>query len=145
MTIKTFDDVHGVFGGMDDSFDDLRRRLAAPWWSGSDTGRQLIDTEEGYALVVDMPGFERDEIDVTVEDGMLSILATHETTDDGHEGDELSLLRASRSRRTHERMRLPEAILVEEITATYRNGVLEVRLPLAGERADTAVDIDVQE
>ncbi len=143
MTIRTFDDVNGMFGGMD-SFDDLRRRLSTPLWN-DDSGRQMIDTEDGYALVLDLPGFEREDIDVTVMDGMLTIDATIDASEmDDRDADGVRTLRgATRSRRTHERMRLPEGVSIEDISATYRNGVLEILLPT--EDVSAGVSIDVQQ
>ncbi len=141
MTIRTFDDVNSMFDGMD-SFDDLRRRLSTPLWDDESSGRKLIDTDEGYALVVDMPGFERDDIDVTVMDGVLTIDARIEHTAMDESADDVRTLHsATRSRRTHERMRLPEGVVVDDISATYRNGVLEILLP--AEDVSTGVTIDV--
>lgn len=141
MTIRTFDDVNSMFDGMD-SFDDLRRRLSTPLWNDDSSGRQLIDTDEGYALVVDMPGFERDDIDVTVTDGVLTIDAEIEHTAMDESTDDVRTLRgATGSRRAHERMRLPEGVPVDDISATYRNGVLEIRLPAEGVSSGVTIDV----
>jgi HSP20 family protein len=141
MTITTFDDVNRMFDEMDDSFDDLRRRIASPWWA--DSGRELIETDAGYAMVLDMPGFERDEIELTVTDGVLSVAASTESrTIDDDELAEGSLLTEVRSRQFDERVRLPESVRIDAIEASYRNGVLEVLLPTAGEDS-TDVHIDL--
>lgn len=136
MTIETFDDVNRMFDEMDSSFDDLRRRLASPWWA--DSGRELIETDEGYAIVLDMPGFEREDIDLTVADETLSVVAT---TDVSESDDETALLTETRRRRMDERVRLPESVDVDAIEATYRNGVLEIVLPADSETTGVSIDV----
>lgn len=85
---------------------------------------------DGYVVVADLPGFEKDEIALRFDDGLLTIDATHEVSD----GDED---RASwRSRRVHEQLRVPGTVVEEEITASYRNGVLEIRLPTEEDTED---------
>ena len=122
-----------------------------------------------YVFVADLPGFETEEIDLTFEDDTLVLVAESklsdettadrdETTDErtrdeemaGEEmlaqqtsadADELAVRREfTRSRRVAERVTVPEEVLEDEISATYRNGVLEVHLPLAG--SDAAEDDD---
>lgn len=140
MTIKTFDDVNRMFDEMDSSFDDLRRRLASPWWA--DSGRELIETDEGYAIVLDMPGFEREDIDLTVADGMLSVAATTDASEVVESDDETALVtEARRRRRMDERVRLPESVDVDAIEATYRNGVLEIVLPADSETTGVSIDV----
>lgn len=89
-----------------------------------DANLSLESDEDGYVVVADLPGFEKEEIALRFDDGLLTIDAAHEVSD-GSEG------RTSwRSRRVHEEMRVPGAVVEDEITASYRNGVLEIHLPV---------------
>jgi HSP20 family protein len=85
---------------------------------------ELYEEEDEFVLTVDLPGFEREEIDLAWDDGRLNVAAEHVDEARG------------RRRTYHRAFRLPKAIDDEDITARYRNGVLEVRLPTA-ERAPT--------
>lgn len=105
----------------------------------SDINLSLETGEEGYVVLADMPGFEREEIDLRFEDGALSIEATHERSED----DGATTRR--HSRRVHERLAVPGDVIEEEIGASYRNGVLEIHLPTreeADEDDGTRIDID---
>lgn len=77
----------------------------------------LQERDGEYVLVVDVPGFEREEIDVRYDDGEFFLSGRHE---DEVLGD----------RTFDERVYVPEPIVAEEISATYRNGVLTVTMPI---------------
>ena len=130
------------FETMERLFDDLRRE---PWatqgdWSGRSSGRggrdlavDLTEHEGEYVLTADLPGFEREEIDLRFDDGALVVAASREVSDEG----------ATRRRSVHERVRVPAAVVEDEIAATYRNGVLEVHLPVRDDVEDRGRRIDV--
>jgi HSP20 family protein len=94
--------------------------------------------EAGYVVLADLPGFEKEEISLSYDDGYLTIEASHEV----EEGDEH--VRYSRSRSAYERVRVPgDAVRADDISATYRNGVLEVHIPVEEMRDDAhQIDID---
>ncbi len=94
--------------------------------------------DEGYLVYADVPGFEREELSLRFDDGVLTIDAAHE------EGDESETGVRRRSRHVHERLSVPGDVLGEEISATYRNGVLEVRLPTAGDEEESGHSIDIE-
>lgn len=134
-----------VFDGMNRMFEEMRHSMAAsgvgmrhsmaesgfgmegrfgPDPADGRTGVPVrVETdEEGYLVHADLPGFERDEIDLRFESGVLHVDATHEGSDDGE----------TWRRSVNERLRLPGDVEVDGIEASYRNGVLGVRLPAEG-------------
>ncbi len=84
---------------------------------------ELYEEEGEFVLAVEMPGFDREEIEVTWDEGVLNVAAEHEDEARG------------RRKTYHRRFRFPKTIDDEEISARYENGVLEVRLPVTGETA----------
>ena len=88
-----------------------------------------------FVLIADVPGFEKEELTIRFDDGALSISADHETTDET----------SARSRHVHERVTLPKAVKEEEITASYRNGVLEIHLPVVDEERDAGRTIEISD
>lgn len=77
------------------------------------------ETEEAYLFEAELPGFELDEIDLSVQDGMLAIAAEHK------EGGEDT----SFSSRSVRRSFTMEGVDEGNISAEYKNGVLRVTLP----------------
>lgn len=146
------------FERMEQLFEQMRREMYGDvggdwsrtgWWTPTETGRLAIedgefDTDDRTAIrlehgdddvvvIADLPGFEREEIDLHVSDGHLVIDASHDVEDDS----------TYRRRRVHERISLPEHALFDEAQATYQNGVLEIHFPLEGDDADrTPIDIE---
>ena len=119
---------------MYDGVDDVRSM------AGMGSAHMSLETiDGGYLVMADMPGFEKAEIDLRFDDGKLVVDARHEVTDESPVGS------ISRSRHVHEALHVPGEVKVDEIEATYRNGVLEVHLPTEDEPEgeDThRIDID---
>jgi HSP20 family protein len=125
---------------MEQFFEQMRHSMAESWpetWDdvqapalpgvGSFDGNVSLEPEEdGYVVLADLPGFEREEIEVTFADDRLTIAGTHEAG----EGE------SYRSRHVHESVRIPGEIVVDDAEATYSNGVLEILLPYSEESAD---------
>ena len=97
--------------------------------------------DRGDALVVtaDLPGFEKDDIDVTLADRTLRIEAEQEaeTSEDGE-----FIRRERRHKSASRAVRLPEAVAEDGIEATYSNGVLTVTLPKRDAEGGTRIDIE---
>lgn len=106
----------------------LPTRSASSWHGGIDfpsrlfeageDDYELFEQDDEFVLSVEMPGYEREEITVSWDDGMLNIAAEHEDDE------------RNRRRTYHRRFRFPKTIEDDEISARYSNGVLEVRLPV---------------
>ena len=105
-------------GATDESHDglDAKRRLSDPVFGGGD-GYELYEDDGEFVLTVELPGFDRDAIDVNWFEGRLTVSA--ERTDEER----------NRHRTYHRTFRMPKEIDPDGIAAEYRNGILEVRLP----------------
>ncbi len=88
---------------------------------------------EGDDMVVyaELPGLERDDIDVEVTEGVLTIKG--ERTSDSEKEDEGYIIRERSYGSFHRSVALPEGIDPGSIHADYTDGVLEVRIPKAAE------------
>ncbi|MFB6164497.1 MAG: Hsp20/alpha crystallin family protein [Haloarculaceae archaeon] len=113
------------FEQMDRLFEQMRQSMLGRDVAGAigegptDVSARVEAVDDGYLVLADLPGFEREEIDLRFEDGTLTITAEHEVSDDEE----------YRSRRVYEQVSIPAAVRTEDATASYRNGVLEVHLP----------------
>ncbi|MCX8172171.1 MAG: Hsp20/alpha crystallin family protein [Archaeoglobaceae archaeon] len=125
-----------------DPFEELRRtmdRLNRLLLEGIEPFREygtaidLIDEEDRVKVVADLPGFEKDEIEVFFEGNSLVIRA--ESKRESEEKKRDFLRKERRYGRVYRKIALPEGLRTELAKASYRNGVLEVMIPkVMGER-----------
>jgi len=110
-------------------FDSLFSRLVGGWLAPFDEDFQTMRvwdfdvTENDKELVVraEMPGFEENEINVQLNQDVLTIRAEKEQKGDGQE----------EYRRFLRTVVLPSGTDADRIQATYHNGVLELHIPRA--------------
>lgn len=87
----------------------------------------IKETEKEFIIHADIPGVDPDDIDVHMEDGMLTIKGERESeTKENREGYK----RIERQRGTfYRRFSLPDTANAEKISAKSNNGVLEITIP----------------
>jgi HSP20 family protein len=139
MRTNTFDDIDRLFDRMNRfaGFENGR------WSDSMESGAMKVDVsrhDDDIVVVADLPGFDREEIDISVEDDRLSIAASH----DVESGDEdASYIHRERARRAVRRtVSLPTEVDADGASATYSNGVLTVTLPMLAESSGHRIDID---
>ena len=95
----------------------------APWISRVD----IHETPESFVVTMEIPGVERDEIDIVVEGLYLTI--------SGHRSEPASpkCMRWHQMEIAHGRfervLALPQEVDAERITATYKDGFLYITVP----------------
>jgi len=101
----------------------------------------LVETGEHFVLKADLPGMTDSDVNIEVENNVLTIAgerkAEHEDKQQGYYRLERSTGAFSRS------LTLPEGIEPEAVTATFDNGVLEVRIPKPAQAKPRRVQIGV--
>ncbi|HEX5983165.1 MAG TPA: Hsp20/alpha crystallin family protein [Solirubrobacterales bacterium] len=131
-------------GDMNRLFDSFFGRREGAVASGYGSRRwippmDLVETEDNLVLRADLPGVDRDEIEIEVKDGVLTVSgerkAQHEEKREGFHRVERSFGRFSRS------LELPKGVEADNIEASYERGVLEVRMPKPAERKPTRIEI----
>jgi HSP20 family protein len=133
------------FEQMNRLFEQTRRAMYGPGSAaggetlGFDATVSVEPVDGGYVAVADLPGFEREDLRIRFEDGVLTIEGVSEVSEE-------TPGMSHRQRRTvGERVSIPGHVIEADITATYRNGVLEVTLPTEDEaEVDDAHHIDIQ-
>jgi len=124
-----------VFSRFDRMFDEWVRMMpfrpiTFPHWKEAADLIRVEDFREDGTLVIraDLPGIDPDEdVELTVVDGMLVIQAErHEEEKREEKGYVRQEVRYGSMSRT---LPLPEGVTEADITATYKAGILEIRIP----------------
>ena len=106
--------------------DALQHRLQALFSGSGGTEEwnpvlELSEGESSYLINVDLPGVEKGDVEVCVEDGHLLISCSRK-----HENLDLDDARYVRS------FQLPVEVIATKISAVFGDGILVVRLPKGG-------------
>jgi HSP20 family protein len=107
----------------------------ADWIPAAD----VYEDEREYTLALDLPGINRQALDVSLDDGRLTIRG---------ERPRRAEAGTRRTERPHGRFvrtfSLPDAVDRQGITADYKDGVLLLHLPKRQERQEKRVRIDIK-
>ena len=129
---------------MMDLFDELERSMFGE--SGRRTpvfSTDIRDEGAHYLLQADLPGFRKEDIDLDVKDGVLTISAKHDETveNKGEDGKYVC-----RERRTGSFSRSFDVSGIQEdaIGAAYEDGVLKLTLPKLSEVQPQSRKIAIQ-
>jgi HSP20 family protein len=95
-----------------------------------------------YIVTADLPGFEKDEIDLRFEENILTISGAQDRSEETNDG--VGAFAHGQQRHTYEQVHIPVTIDKDAISASYRNGVLEVRLPFYDDSDDDSSRIEIQ-
>lgn len=128
-----------MFGNMLPSLQAARRNM-----TGEQGWAPLVDMyEEGNNLVVkaELPGVAKDDIDVSIDQGDLVIKGERKSETERREGNYYRMERSFGS--FYRRLPLPEGIQPDQVSATYNDGVLEVRIPKPQPSEQSATKIQI--
>ena len=112
------------------SGDDFER---ADWTPAAD----IYETETGYLIAMDLPGIDREALEIDVDDNRLLVRGTRE----------ISASKQHRSERPRGKFlrtfSVPGSVDQGRIGAEYKDGVLQIRLPKRGEQKAKKIDIKI--
>ena len=131
-----------IFG--EDLFDDFMRDF--PFYDDKDEkriekklygrrGKNLMktdirETDHSYELEMDLPGFKKDEVKVTLEDGYLTISAAKGLDEDEQEKKTGRYIRKERYAGACERsFYVGDAVTEEDVKAKFEDGILRLSIP----------------
>jgi HSP20 family protein len=136
-----FETLERTFERMSRQFDEAARAwdrgeaFEMPGLAGEKAPMDLLERDEEYVVTVDLPGFERDDIEVTMVENRLQIDAERDEETD--EDTENYVRRERRHRSVSRSIRLPDDIDPEGIGATAKHGVLTVTVPRTHTEAES--------
>ena len=130
--------------------DEINSLFEGPFWSNATRTPQLFSgwtpaldlsqTNDDVVAMVELPGMRKEDIDISLHDGMLTI--SGERKDETPEGD-----KTARTERFVGKFRrsisLPTRVDVNKVNATYKDGILTVTLPKAEEVKPKQIQVNV--
>ena len=123
------------FGFWDNDFDRLFEGFLAPTRVVEEAGdlvpaMDVAETEHAYVIKAEMPGVSKDNISITLENGVLSIAG--ESREEKEEKDNGRVIRQERRYGKYVRsLRLGTEVNDRDIKAAYKDGILEITVPKA--------------
>lgn len=128
--------------GLNNWFDEIERSFFPAESRRMPTFRTDVrDEGSAYRLEAELPGFRKEDIELEVKDGVLTISASREEGGEEKKGNYLYKERRSGSfTRSFE----VSGIREEDIAAAYENGVLILTLPKRGEPEPQSRKIAIQ-
>jgi HSP20 family protein len=136
----------GLWGDdFDRAFEGFFRPLRWVEEATGDTFIPAMDIKESqneYIVRTDLPGVRKEDISVTMENGLLTISAERKSEEVQKEG-ERELRRECRYGRYTRSLRLGTQINEKGVKASFRDGVLELVLPKAEEVKPRKIAVDV--
>ena len=101
----------------------------------------IQEKENEYELVMDLPGFTKDDVKITAENGMLTIQAEKDENNENKDKD--NYVRRERRYGSVQRSFSISGIDEQNITAAFENGVLTLTLPKEKEQQPTSRQIEI--
>ena len=99
------------------------------------------ENEDKVSLTFEVPGMDKGDIKIVVENDILTVSGERKFSDDKSENDivrsEIHSGSFSRS------FTLPDTVDAEKVTADYKNGLLEVTLPKKEEKKPKQIEVKV--
>ncbi|PRW63046.1 Hsp20/alpha crystallin family protein [Actinopolyspora mortivallis] len=127
----------------DPLFRDLNRLATEVFGSNRAPQSMAMDayrSGDNYVVEFDLPGIDPSSLEVSAENRTLTVRAERGT---GNRGEEVDYIAAERPRGTFSRqLSLGYGLDVDNISATYTDGVLTVTLPVAEQAKPRQIKVD---
>jgi HSP20 family protein len=101
----------------------------------------LVETDEHFLLTADLPGMTESDVAIEVERNVLTIAGERKVASQAKKDGYYRIERASG--KFARSLTLPEGVDAEGVTASFANGVLEVRIPKPVQAQPRRVQIGV--
>ena len=128
--------------------DDLNSLFELPFWSsfarqgqlfgGWSPALDLYQDTDNVVAVVELPGMKKEDIDISLRDGTLTISGEQKSQTSNGEKAERTERYIGRFRRS---VTLPTRVDADKISASYRDGILTVTLPKAEEAKPKQIEV----
>jgi HSP20 family protein len=99
----------------------------------------LVEAEDAYRIQLDVPGVNKDDLTINYQENQLTVSGERKS-DRTAEGEEY--VRVERTfGHFHRSFTLPRTVNADDISASYENGVLTIRVPKTEEEKPRQIEI----
>jgi HSP20 family protein len=99
----------------------------------------ISERKDAYLVTVELPGITPEDLDITLEDGLLTIQGERHFA---HDSSEQQFHRVERRYGAFRRsITLPAHVMAEEIQASFEDGVLQILVPKAEEAKPKRIQV----
>ena len=99
----------------------------------------VVEEENRYLVRAELPGLTRDDIEITYQDGILTLKGEKKVSEEKKNGR--YFLRERFEGKFGRNLQLPEKVDVDKIEASFSNGILELVLPFTPEAQPRKIEI----
>ena len=118
------DEINRLFGSVQQG--DGSSSATAAWIPAVD----INEYPDRFELYVDVPGVEPGSVELTLEEGVLTLSGERNAMGSGNSGDTPQYRRIERAQgQFYRRFVLPDTVDSEKVNATGKDGVLTVKIP----------------
>ena len=91
----------------------------------------VLETKSDYVITMNLPGMTEKDVDISLKEGILTIASQkrEEKEEKGEDENPVFLIRERREMQFSRCFKLPRDTNREAISASFKNGVLEVKIP----------------
>ena len=121
-------------------FDDVfNSELCQPSGFG---GLDMYEDDENLHIDVELPGFGRDEIKLTLDDGVLHIAAERKEQENNGDNNTHYYIQQRTTHKWSRSLQLPVAVESDKVEAKFSNGVLCISMEKAGQCKPHTIEIN---
>jgi HSP20 family protein len=126
-----FGELMTLRSAMDRLFEDsfVRRPFGSGFEGTNSLPLDVTSTSDALLVEAALPGIKPEDVEITVEDGTLSIRGNYR--EERREGEGENLLSEIRRGSVYRTLTLPSGLEADNATATFEHGVLKLRIPKA--------------
>jgi len=134
-------DIHAHMNRVIDDFLGSRTRRDAAIERGWVPAIDIRETKDELVVAAELPGLQEKDIHLSIVDNVLSLRGQRRPLEEVSEEDYHRIERWTGTFERH--VQLPVPVQADKVRATYREGVLEVRLPKVEESKPREIRIEV--
>ncbi len=144
-----------VFEQMDRLFGDFFGRRFGPWWPGArwpeirwpaemeaSPSVDIFEDKDEVVVKAEIPGMVKEDVDVNITENTLTISGEKKKEEKVEKKDYYRIERSCGS--FSRSFQLPSNVRTEKAKATFKNGVLEIRLPKTEEAKKKEIKIKIE-